>query len=171
MSSSRNRARICGSFGFSGNSGNFSSTRSFCPSMLTSRLGRFGMGTASAGFFCKIFERTKYLPKLFNAARCSQMLVGASFCLIFKSHTKFLTLISENAARGIAFAEVASCVAFLFAGPFPAIEVQYFSSDFRYVMTVFSEYLRCVCRYIKKFWMYSSKSIVFYSFREEKYLF
>ena len=162
MSSSSSRARICGSVGFS-SSGNFSSARSFCPSMLTSRLGRLGMGTASAGFFCNIFERTRYLPKLFNAARCSQMLVGASFCLIFKSHTKVLMLISENAASGTALLSA--------AGPFPAIDVQYFSSDLRYVMTVLSEYLRCVCRYIKKFWMYSSKSIVFDSFRKEKYLF
>ena len=103
MSSSKRRARTCWSDGFSGNSGNFSSARSFCPRKDTRRLGRLGMGIASAGFFCKILERTRYLPKLFNAARCSQILVGASFCLIFKSHTKFLILVSENSSRDAAF--------------------------------------------------------------------
>lgn len=87
------------------------------------------------------------------------MLVGASFCLIFKSHTKFLTLISENASR-VAVLELRA--------PFPVSIDWYFSSDLRYVTTVLSEYLRCVCRYIKKFWMYSSKSIGVCCFHKKK---
>ena len=153
MSSSKSRARTCGRVGFSGNSGNFSSARSFCPRNCTRRLGRLGMGTASAGFFCKIFERTRYLPKLFSAARCSQMLVGASFCLIFMSHTKFLTFVSENDSRGAAVLVAVACCALGLRCASPASIARYFSSDLRYVMTVLSEYLRWVCRYIKKFWM------------------
>ena len=37
------------------------------------------------------------------------MLVGASFCLIFKSHTKFLTFVSENDSRGTAVLVSAAC--------------------------------------------------------------
>ena len=163
MSSSKSRARICCSVGFSGSSGNFSSARSFCPRNDTSRLGRLGMGTASAGFLSRILERTRYFPKLLSAARCSQMLVGASFCLIFKSHTKFLTFVSEKVSSVTTFGAPLWAV-----GPLLVSIDRYFSSDFRYVSTVLSEYLRCVCRYIKKFWMYSFKSIFFYCFRKKK---
>ena len=98
MSSSKSRARICWSVGFS-SSGNFSSERSFCERKATRRLGRLGIGTVSAGFLSRILERTRYLPKLLRAARCSQMLVGASFCLIFRSQTNFLTFASVNESR------------------------------------------------------------------------
>ena len=84
------------------------------------------MGIASAGFFCNTMERTRYLPKLFNAARCSQMLVGASFCLIFRSQTKALMFISEKASSGNA-----PCFAFGSGDLFSASDVIYFSSDFR----------------------------------------
>ena len=76
------------------------------------------------------------------------MLVGASFCLIFKSHTKALMFISEKASSVAEFCEVPfvwDCDVFdvlLECFPFPVSDTQYFSSDFRYVMTVFSEYLR-----------------------------
>ena len=74
------------------------------------------------------------------------MLVGASFCLIFKSHTKALIFISENASKVGEVCCFSDSALLLLAFPlislFPVSDSQYFSSDFRYVMTVLSEYLR-----------------------------
>lgn len=99
MSSSSTRARICARVVFS-SSGNLSSARSFWLRNATSLCGRLGMGTFSVGFFAMKEERTRYFPKLFKAAKCSQMLAGARRCFIFKSQTKLFTESSVKLSRG-----------------------------------------------------------------------